>query len=45
MGLVRGWDVTEENTRGRSIAMDFVVRNPFVLAVIREQLQTWLASR
>jgi DNA-binding response OmpR family regulator len=44
IGLISGWDVTEESLRSEGVTVDFVVRKPFALATIRAQVRTWLAA-
>jgi signal transduction histidine kinase/DNA-binding response OmpR family regulator len=43
VGLMSGWDVTVESIRGQGAEVDFVIRKPFALATIREQVRACVA--
>lgn len=45
VGLISGWDISEESLRAQGATVDFVVRKPFALAAIRSQVRTWLGPR
>jgi PAS domain S-box-containing protein len=45
IGLMSGWDVTEDSLRAQGATVDFVVRKPFALGAIQAQIRAALAAR